>query len=332
MDPLIDITRYCQTFTGDLWASGAQSPPMQLPLFREKQRSPIQWSPAAAVAAVASSSSPSVFPVTDFSSWSLNGSTTCKCCLRATALPWPETPNHCGDDDDAATANTTTDNSSSLFRAGSACFNPAPIARPKQSPAKSKAVSERHETKKDKDDDDDYPLRLHVSNIPFSWPKEKLAAVFEEFGTTYDVEIVYNARGSKGFGFVTYLSFKSGLKAMSELNNQIVDGRRLVVNYAKPKQKKSVSSSYYLEELKISRNERAKLVQFSTPPTVRRQLVVSTVGGSSSLTSTPTRSRDQPRQEQATPPLPPRRQQRSSGASGVLPSMQTSRNYLRDQF
>jgi len=257
--------------------------------------------------------------------------TTCKCCLRATALPWSETANHCGGgdggNDDADVGNT-----SSLFRGDSICFNPTPIARPKQSPAKSKAVCERYETKKEKDDDD-YPLRLHVSNIPFSWPKEKLAAVFEEFGTTYDVEIVYNARGSKGFGFVTYLSFKSGLKAMSELNNQIVDGRRLVVNYAKPKQKKSVSGSYYLEELKMSRNERAKLVQFSTPPTVRRHLVLSTMGGgSSSLTSTPTRTREHhPRQEAATPP-PPRRQQRSSNTSGVLPSISTSRNYLRDQF
>jgi hypothetical protein len=28
------------------------------------------------------------------------------------------------------------------------------------------------------DDDDDGTLRLHVSNIPFTWSKEKLAEVF----------------------------------------------------------------------------------------------------------------------------------------------------------
>jgi hypothetical protein len=67
------------------------------------------------------------------------------------------------------------------------------------------------------DDNNDETLRLHVSNIPFTWSKEKLADVFgvgdrrcrldqfirrafpslQKYGTTFDVEVVYNERGSK---------------------------------------------------------------------------------------------------------------------------------------
>merc|ERR1719397_1920425 len=49
----------------------------------------------------------------------------------------------------------------------------------------------------------DLPKRLHVSNIPFRFREPNLAALFIRFGEVTESEIIYNDRGSKGFGFVT---------------------------------------------------------------------------------------------------------------------------------
>ena len=46
--------------------------------------------------------------------------------------------------------------------------------------------------------------RLHVSNIPFRFREPDLRAMFEKFGKVNEVEIIFNERGSKGFGFVSF--------------------------------------------------------------------------------------------------------------------------------
>ena len=48
------------------------------------------------------------------------------------------------------------------------------------------------------------PKRLHVSNIPFRFRDPDLRQMFGKYGTILDVEIIFNERGSKGFGFVTF--------------------------------------------------------------------------------------------------------------------------------
>ncbi|XP_026678417.1 sex determination protein fox-1-like [Diaphorina citri] len=48
------------------------------------------------------------------------------------------------------------------------------------------------------------PKRLHVFNIPFRFRDPDLRAMFGQFGPILDVEIIFNERGSKGFGFVTF--------------------------------------------------------------------------------------------------------------------------------
>ena len=44
-----------------------------------------------------------------------------------------------------------------------------------------------------------------------------------------DAEIIFNDRGSKGFGFVTFANGDSALKARDELNGRIIDGRKIEV-------------------------------------------------------------------------------------------------------
>jgi len=74
--------------------------------------------------------------------------------------------------------------------------------------------------------------RLHVSNIPFRFRDPDLRHMFGKFGTVSDVEIIFNERGSKGFGFVTFEDKAEAEVAKQELNGSIIEGRKVEVNDA----------------------------------------------------------------------------------------------------
>jgi len=81
----------------------------------------------------------------------------------------------------------------------------------------------------------DVPKRLHVSNIPFRFREPHLAYLFEKFGEVTDVEIIYNDKGSKGFGFVTLAKSEDADYARMVLHGSTVEGRIIEVNLATPK-------------------------------------------------------------------------------------------------
>ncbi|XP_064408196.1 RNA binding protein fox-1 homolog 1-like isoform X2 [Latimeria chalumnae] len=76
------------------------------------------------------------------------------------------------------------------------------------------------------------PKRLHVSNIPFRFRDLDLRQMFGQFGKILDVEIIFNERGSKGFGFVTFENSMEADRAREKLNGTIVEGRKIEVNNA----------------------------------------------------------------------------------------------------
>ncbi|XP_033896989.1 RNA binding protein fox-1 homolog 3-like isoform X6 [Acipenser ruthenus] len=76
------------------------------------------------------------------------------------------------------------------------------------------------------------PKRLHVSNIPFRFRDPDLRQMFGQFGKILDVEIIFNERGSKGFGFVTFETSVDADHAREKLNGTIVEGRKIEVNNA----------------------------------------------------------------------------------------------------
>ncbi|XP_033119017.1 RNA binding protein fox-1 homolog 3-like isoform X3 [Anneissia japonica] len=76
------------------------------------------------------------------------------------------------------------------------------------------------------------PKRLHVSNIPFRFRDPDLRQMFGVFGAILDVEIIFNERGSKGFGFVTFQNSSDAERAREKLNGTIVEGRKIEVNNA----------------------------------------------------------------------------------------------------
>ncbi|XP_016326855.1 RNA binding protein fox-1 homolog 2-like isoform X3 [Sinocyclocheilus anshuiensis] len=76
------------------------------------------------------------------------------------------------------------------------------------------------------------PKRLHVSNIPFRFRDPDLRQMFGQFGKILDVEIIFNERGSKGFGFVTFEASADAEEARARLHGTIVEGRKIEVNNA----------------------------------------------------------------------------------------------------
>ncbi|CAL8317730.1 unnamed protein product [Arctogadus glacialis] len=90
------------------------------------------------------------------------------------------------------------------------------------------------------------PKRLHVSNIPFRFRDPDLRQMFGQFGKILDVEIIFNERGSKGFGFVTFELIADADRAREKLHATVVEGRKIEVNNATARvltNKKTVSPS-----------------------------------------------------------------------------------------
>uniref|UniRef100_A0A6Q2YFL6 RNA binding protein fox-1 homolog 3 n=1 Tax=Esox lucius TaxID=8010 RepID=A0A6Q2YFL6_ESOLU len=90
------------------------------------------------------------------------------------------------------------------------------------------------------------PKRLHVSNIPFRFRDPDLRQMFGQYGKILDVEIIFNERGSKGFGFVTFETSADADRARDKLNGTIVEGRKIEVNNATARvmTNKKVSNPY----------------------------------------------------------------------------------------
>lgn len=74
--------------------------------------------------------------------------------------------------------------------------------------------------------------RLHVSNIPFRYREGNLREMFGKFGEILECEIIFNDRGSKGFGFITFKRAEDAEKAKNALHGTKVEGRKIEVNDA----------------------------------------------------------------------------------------------------
>ncbi|HUS49745.1 MAG TPA: RNA-binding protein [Candidatus Paceibacterota bacterium] len=78
--------------------------------------------------------------------------------------------------------------------------------------------------------------KTYVGNLPFSVDSDKLKEIFSKFGNVEEAIVImdkYSGR-SKGFGFVTFEKEEDAQKAISEMNEKEVDGRKIKVNEAKP--------------------------------------------------------------------------------------------------
>lgn len=82
--------------------------------------------------------------------------------------------------------------------------------------------------------------KLFVGNVPWSFTSDSLKELFSKYGEIVEATVIMDrATGrSKGFGFVTFANEDSAQKAIDQANGQEIDGRKLVVNAAKPREDK----------------------------------------------------------------------------------------------
>src|SRR5437588_8325234 len=80
--------------------------------------------------------------------------------------------------------------------------------------------------------------KLYVGNLPFGVTDDQLTQLFAEFGTVQSAQVIMDrdTGRSKGFGFVEMGSDQEAQAAIKGLSEKEVDGRRLTVNEAKPRE------------------------------------------------------------------------------------------------
>lgn len=75
--------------------------------------------------------------------------------------------------------------------------------------------------------------RIHVTNLPFALTNEELQEFFSKTGKVVNCSIVTKSNGdSKGFGFVEYDTLEASERCCAELNNELVQERRIGVVYS----------------------------------------------------------------------------------------------------
>jgi len=79
-------------------------------------------------------------------------------------------------------------------------------------------------------------MKIYVGNLAFSIDDEALRNLFSSYGEIEEAVVIkdrFSGR-SKGFGFVTFKDEESAKKAISEMNDKEIEGRKLKVNEARP--------------------------------------------------------------------------------------------------
>lgn len=83
-------------------------------------------------------------------------------------------------------------------------------------------------------------MNIFVSNLGFHVESNDLRNLFTPYGevTSANVVMEKETNRSRGFGFVEMTNKSEGMEAIDKLNGNIVEGRALTVNEARPKEKK----------------------------------------------------------------------------------------------
>lgn len=78
-------------------------------------------------------------------------------------------------------------------------------------------------------------MKIYVGNLPFSVDEEALKNLFSAYNVEEATLIKDKFSGrSKGFGFVTITDDEAAKKAISEMHEKEIEGRKLTVNEARP--------------------------------------------------------------------------------------------------
>ena len=80
--------------------------------------------------------------------------------------------------------------------------------------------------------------KLYVGSLPYSVSEGQLTELFSQHGAVESAKVISDkyTNQSKGFGFVEMKSDEDAQKAISALNETQFEGRKIVVNEARPQE------------------------------------------------------------------------------------------------
>src|SRR5262245_7475027 len=83
--------------------------------------------------------------------------------------------------------------------------------------------------------------RLYVGNLSYGVTSESLEELFAQFGNVQSAQVVQDrdTGRSKGFGFVEMGDDNSAQEAIRGMNEKEIEGRKLTVNEARPREERS---------------------------------------------------------------------------------------------
>lgn len=83
--------------------------------------------------------------------------------------------------------------------------------------------------------------KLYVGGLPYSVTEGQLQEIFQAHGTVESARVITDKLSgrSRGFGFVEMSSQGEAQKAIDALNGTQLEGRTLVVNEARPQEKRN---------------------------------------------------------------------------------------------
>ncbi|OGC60010.1 RNA-binding protein [candidate division WWE3 bacterium RIFCSPLOWO2_01_FULL_53_14] len=82
--------------------------------------------------------------------------------------------------------------------------------------------------------------RLFVGGLPYSVNDKKLEEIFSAIGIVSSATVINDRETgqSKGFGFVEFEKDADADEAIAKLNDTEIDGRKIVVNVARPREER----------------------------------------------------------------------------------------------
>lgn len=84
-------------------------------------------------------------------------------------------------------------------------------------------------------------INIYVGNLPYSTTEQELRDLFGQYGTVDKASIITDRQTnrSRGFGFVEMPNEEEARAAISALNGFDLQGRKLTVNEARPREQGS---------------------------------------------------------------------------------------------
>ncbi len=90
-------------------------------------------------------------------------------------------------------------------------------------------------------------MNIYVGNLPYSYTSSSLESLFTSYGEVSSAQVIMDRSTgrSRGFGFVEMADDAAGREAIEALDGSDIDGRRLTVNEARPRQERRGGGGRY---------------------------------------------------------------------------------------